>query len=703
MLKDARSDDRVRHELDPLLNPRSIALLGASQRPNSTGRALLDMARIDGYSGTLYLVNPRYTEIDGNVCYSSLEALPETVEHVVIGLGNERLETVLDVVIEHGARSATILASCQSAKNDDIPLAARLKRRAEEAGLLLCGGNSLGFYNRAAGLRIAGFASPAGLRKGGIAWIVQSGSALSALAHGDRRLGFTLCVSTGMEMTTTAAQYADWALNQPTTRVIGMFLESVRDPVRFVDMLQAAKVRRIPVVILKVGRTEKSASMALSHTGAIAGSDLAFNAVCENHGVILVKDFGELVATLQLFDRSTPLRGSGLCTMHDSGGEREMLVDLADDFDIPFAYISDETRAKLADNLDVGLVPENPLDAWGTSENVQTRFTNCLSALGNDPGTALVLMCSNPRDDYWYSTMIVDALIHANDASAAPLALVANSTLATYSDAAVRLSEYGIPLIDGTRNALIAAGNVLHHRDVLQREDDSIPALEASVVSALRQKLEGRNGAIPEHEALELLANAGVPAVQWKVITNLDEAIAAAQEIDGYVVLKTAEGTHHKSDLGGVHLGLVDNDAVSVAYRDIENRLGPRAILGPMIESGVEVGLGVVVDSAFGAIVVISAGGTLIEILDDKCAAVAPFGPRTARRLIDRMRLSKILAGVRGKPAVDIENLCNAIARFSVFAATFSEYISEIDINPILVSQDACCAVDALIILSQRG
>ena len=152
-----------------------------------------------------------------------------------------------------------------------------------------------------------------------------------------------------------------------------------------------------------------------------------------------------------------------------------------------------------------------------------------------------------------------------------------------------------------------------------------------------------------------------------------------------------------------MHLELVDNDAVSVAYRDIENRLGPRAILGPMIESGVEIGLGVVVDSAFGAIVVISAGGTLIEILDDKCAAVAPFGPRTARRLIDRMRLSKILAGVRGKPAVDIENLCNAIARFSVFAATFSEYISEIDINPILVSQDGCCAVDALIILSQRG
>ena len=217
------------HPLDNLVAPRSIALIGASSRPETSGRTLFDMVAVDGYQGRVFPVNPRYTDIEGVPCFPSLEALPQKVDHVAIAVGNAQLESTLEQVIAHGATAATIFASCLS-DTDDLPvLSKRIQMRAIDAGVSLCGGNSMGLYNRVIGLRIASFGSATPLRAGGVAWIVQSGSAISAIVHGDRRLGFTLCVSTGMELTTAAAEYADWALEQSQTRVIGMFLESVRN------------------------------------------------------------------------------------------------------------------------------------------------------------------------------------------------------------------------------------------------------------------------------------------------------------------------------------------------------------------------------------------------------------------------------------------------------------------------------------------
>lgn len=202
--------------------------------------------------------------------------------------------------------------------------------------------------------------SPAGIRPGGIAWIAQSGSALGALAHNDRRLGFSLCVSTGMELVTTVADYMDWALAQPETRVIGLFLESVRDPQGFIAALGKARSRNIPVVALKVGRTEKSAAMAVSHTGAIAGNDAAYEALFRRYGVIRVSDMDEMAATLALLDTPRTVAAGGLGTVHDSGGERELVVDLADDIGVDFADITEETCRDLTQHLEPGLTPENP-------------------------------------------------------------------------------------------------------------------------------------------------------------------------------------------------------------------------------------------------------------------------------------------------------------------------------------------------------
>ncbi|HXV23494.1 MAG TPA: CoA-binding protein, partial [Alphaproteobacteria bacterium] len=444
------------HPLDHLLAPSSIALMGASAKPDSAGRAMVEMARIDGYAGRVYPVNPRYSEIADLPCYPSLEALPTPAEHVVLGVSNANLEAALEAAIAHGAKAATIFASCRLQSDRAPTLAERLRTMATAAGMKLCGGSSMGFYNRAIGLRVAGFPSPAGLTEGGIAWIAQSGSAFSALAHNDRRLGFALCVSSGMELTTTVGDYIDWSLGQAQTRVIGLFLEGAHAPDRLRAALERAAERAVPVVALKVGRSPRGAEMAATHTGAVAGNDAAWRALFRHCGVVAVEDLDELAAALQLFEQPRPIGPGALAAIHDSGGERELIVDMAEGLGLPFAEINEATLRKLALNLEAGLTPENPLDAWGTAEGYERRFAACLTALLEDEATALGIFFSDPRDDYWYSAGVAEAARKAALATAKPVALACNTALAGNSKLALSLRRDGVPLIIGARQALLA-------------------------------------------------------------------------------------------------------------------------------------------------------------------------------------------------------------------------------------------------------
>lgn len=376
------------HLPDALFAPRSIAIVGASARPDSNGHAMLAMARVDGFEGRIDPVNPRYSEINGTPCVPSLTDLPKVPDHVVIGVASSAVEQTLDEAIALGVRAVTIFASCQVP--GDPGLIHRVANKARRAGVAICGPNCMGFYNPISGLRVASFHSPPGIRRGPIAWISQSGSTFGALAHNDRRLGFSLCVSTGAELTTTAADVLDWSLDQGETRVAGMFLETVRRPDRFSAVLQRAAEQDVPVVMLKVARTAKSAAMALSHTGAIAGDDVAFTAFCRQHGATLVADMDEMAATLALFGTRRRAAKGRLATVHDSGGERELIVDMAEELGIGLAEITKSTAAALRRNLEPDLRAENPLDAFGTTRDYVARYADLITDLTNEIGRAHV-------------------------------------------------------------------------------------------------------------------------------------------------------------------------------------------------------------------------------------------------------------------------------------------------------------------------
>ncbi len=696
----AEPRDERAHRLDALLRPKSIALVGASARPDSNGLALVQMARIDGYRGSVFPVNPRYREIDGLACYPSLAELNGSVEHVVLALPPEQLEAGLTAAITHGAKGVTIFGSSLLEYDVEPKLAERLTRSANDAGIAMCGANSMGFYNRSIGLRVAGFPSPAGLRAGGIVFVAQSGSAFSALAHNDRRLGFSLCISSGMEMTCTAADYMEWALSRPETRVIGLFLEQVRDPRRFMTVLEMASQREVPVVVLKVGRTARSAAMALSHTGALAGSDLAFTAMCRAHDVVVVDDLDELATQLLFFDQRYRPGAGGIASIHDSGGEREMVVDMAERIGLPFAEISPATKQAIAKHLDLGLIPDNPLDAWGTARDFINRFAGAFGALVADPDVAVGVFFTDIREGYWYSTGIVEATRRVAATGGKPVLIATNYSKTYNHSMAAELAAEGIPILEGTRETLLTLRRGLAWRDRKRGRSPLPDAPPSEVIERWRTRMEA-GGQLREIEGLRLLRDFGVPAVEARVVSNKAAAVEAAGAVGYPVALKTAAGYAHKSDVGGVHLGLANAADVAAAYADLASRLGKDVLVAAMAPKGVEICVGAIVDPGFGPVIVISAGGTLIEIMDDKVAALAPVSLEEVRQMLGELRIAKLLAGARGQRPADIAALAEAIARFSVLVANLADVLSEVDVNPIIAGPAGAFAVDALVIARQ--
>jgi acyl-CoA synthetase (NDP forming) len=686
------------HRLASLLAPQSIALIGASPKADSVGNGMIQAARGGGYPGRLYLINPNYKQIDGIACYPSLADLPEAVEHVVLGVANARLEAQLAEAIRLGVKAATIFASCYLPDDGDPPLTRRLSAMAKAAGLQLCGGNGMGFYNLEFGLRVCGFPPPPWLERGPLALIAHSGSAFGALVHGDKRFRYSLAASPGQELVTTAADYLDYALEMESTRVAGLFLETVRDPQVFIAALEKACARDIPVIALKVGRTAESAALAQSHSGALAGDDAAYQAVFDRYGVIRVDDLDQLANALLLFGQPRRLARGGLATIHDSGGLRELTVDLAAAQAVPFARIDAATAQKLAARLDYGLEPVNPLDAWGTGQDYQAIFTDCFTALVQDPDTALGVFFVETRSGCHLHEGYAEVVRQTAAATDKPV-VIANNMASIADDAlALRISHAGIPVLVGLAPSMAAIRGAMDYRDFR-----ALPAIApAPPPAGVRERWTPRlrqAAPLDEAESLALFADYGLPVLPHRIAESGETALAAARELGLPVALKTAmPGILHKSDVGGVRLGLGDAAALRAAYDDLARRLGPRVLVMPMAGKGVELAFGAVDDPQFGPIVMAGAGGLLIELLNDRRFALPPFDAPTARRLIDRLRLRPLLDGVRGQPAADLAVIAEALARFSVMVADLGGLVQEIDVNPVICGPGGCTVVDALVV-----
>jgi acetate---CoA ligase (ADP-forming) len=674
--------------LDPMLKARSVAVVGASERPGSVGDQTVRQLMSGGFDGEMHVVNPRYETVHGLNAVSSLEAIGKTVDLAVLAVTNEQLEAEMEKALGIGARSVAIFASCHGEASGGGSLRDRLRDLADRGGTPICGGNGMGFLNVEERLRVCGFYQPEDLRPGGVTFLSHSGSLFSAMLHNRRGIRFNLVVSTGLEINTTMDAYMHWALGLESTRVLALFLETIRDPDGFRYALTRAEECDVPVVALKVGSTNKGREAVATHSEGIAGDDAVYEALFEAHGVHRVWSMDEMADTVELFAAGRRATAPGLAAVHDSGGERALLIDAAERVGIALPQLGETTTTRLAQVLDPGLDPVNPVDAWGTGRDAEDVFVECLQAVAEDPAVGAVAFCvdltAEEKPDYAYS----DAAFTVARRTGKPLLVLSNLTTTVDPAQAARLREGGIPVLEGTETGLRAI------RHLLDRHTRSIRPNPSPRLSSQSIPVPAMGG---EAAALQVLSTYGIPVPRFEVAGDEAQLAEVALSIGYPLVLKTAEPLDHKSEMRGVLIGIDDEESLRAGYQDLTERLGPRVIVAELIPEGVEMSLGMVHDEQFGPVVIVSAGGRLIETLADRVAVLPPIDMEAAIRTLGRLRVRPLLDGVRGDPPADMGSLAEVIARFSELAADGAGSIGAIDVNPVIVGPDGAVAVDALI------
>jgi acyl-CoA synthetase (NDP forming) len=687
------------HRLTPLLDPRSIAVAGVSERPNSFGLRLAQSVLSGNFAGQIDFINPRHDTVLGKPCRKGFSHLAQAPDLAILGLGASNIEHALIDAVEAGAKSAVIFDACFGAASNGSPLVSRLKAIAEEHGIPICGGSGMGLFNVTTGC-VASFFSAEALRPGGISLISHSGAVLTTLSMNDPRYRFDLLISPGQEIGATLDEYIDYAQSREETKVVAVFMETARDPEAFRRSLTNAAKRGVPVVVCKVGRSEESARMAKSHTGALTGSQAAYDAVFEECGAIRVQTVDELmnVAALLSLGRIPGEGGAALIT--DSGGLRELAMDLAAENGVNLARYSQQTLASLRDVLPEKLEPSNPLDcAADLTEDFAKPFKDSFAILSAAEEVSMIGLEVEIKDHFVYEGELEDFALGMAKRTDKLCFFYSSFSRASNTRFGDRLLENGVPCINGIGEVLNAVTKVQYWSSRRRRAEGDIPCLkdDASTVSKLKKW--ASSGSIGEHEALKILSDFSIPTIESEVHETLDAIVNAGQRIGYPIALKTAvEGITHKSDVGGVVLNITDREELEQSYQRLASSLGKRVIVQAMAPRGVELAFGCVNDSDFGPLVMVSAGGTLVEHLGGRQYALAPFGEETAMNLIDRLPTAKLLDGVRGIEPVDKRAAAKALSDFSVMCASLKDGLEEVDVNPVIVFSKGVLAVDALII-----
>jgi acyl-CoA synthetase (NDP forming) len=414
-----------------------------------------------------------------------------------------------------------------------------------------------------------------------------------------------------------------------------------------------------------------------------------------------VRSLDEMADAMELF--SAPRRvtaGTGIASIHDSGGERALFVDLAADEDVPLAEVSGATLARIGGVLDPGLEAANPLDAWGTGIDADRIFRESFAAFHDDDEVAaMAFVVDLTRQGEPYDEGYLQVALEVWRTTTKPFCVLSNLSATIDHDEVTLLRDAGIPVLEGATSGLRALKHLLD--DAARRGRSRRAEVEAApddVREWWRVRL-GTGEPIGEHEGLRLFADYGIPTVEVRVAATAEETIRAAEDLGYPVVLKTAAPeVHHKTDAAGVRLGLGGGQEVSMAYVEMAARLGPHVTIEKMAPPGVELALGIVHDATFGPLVLVAAGGVLVELLRDRRLGLPPLDEAAAMRMIDALRLRPVLDGARGSDPADVAALARAVSRLSVLAVELGDLIAELDANPVIVSPAGCLAVDALVV-----
>ena len=692
------------HRLDPLLDPESIVIVGATTSGGMGSRVIKNLQN-GGFTGKLFGLHPKNKDAFGVPCYPDFESLPEKVEHAIFAVSDERIEGLVDAAIEADVKAMSMMSMLYLDDDQKPYLKDRIQTKLKEADILLCGANGMGFYHIEKRVWVNGHFSRPNHEPGGVCIISQSGSGVAGIIDCEERINLNLSVSSGSELTVGAEDYLDYILHQESTTVVGLFLETIRKPDQMIQAFELANERKIPVVVLKTGRTERSAELTVSHSGGLAGVDDCYNALFEKYGIQRVADMDELATTLIMFDQPHALGNGNMVSMHDSGGERQLIIDVADQQGVEFATLEDDTTEKLEEILDPGLPPVNPLDAWGKGlENADEIMIDSMIAMLSDPNASMgaIVMDRGPLSKIFPE--YVDYLDQANRQTGKPVFLVSNRQGTGIDPLVLELTQNGTPVIDGLYSFLAGVRCLHRYRDFLSMKDAIDVDLDSDKLEKYQDQLD-QSDFVSEADALNMFFDLGLNANQSNMIANEEELVSTAKEMGFPLVLKTAvEDIFHKSELSGVYLDIDSEEKLRSAYEALQEKLPGNALLAKMIQSeGVEMIVGMTTDQQLGPMVTIGFGGYYAEAMNDAVTLMPPFSKEAAKRAVESLKMKTLLEGYRGSKPVDLDAFAEFASRFSLIAVELSNQVCEIDLNPVILGNDNCIAVDALISLHRQN
>lgn len=685
---------------DALLNARSVAVVGASDKPGSFGGQVVRNLVDFGYPGSVYAVHPRLTRLFDRPCVPSLDALPERPDCVALAVSNRHLMSLLEQAAALEIPSAVVFGDPTVGEGRAPELQTQIAALARRREIAVCGPNAMGIYNLREKLVISGYPVRPDIPVGGVALVTHSGTVFDAMSQNNRHVSFNYVISCGNEAVLSVADYLHHVLDDPSTRVVALYLETVRNPAGFIEGLERAVERRTPIVALKVGLSERGQAMTQAHTGALAGGAQAYAALFEKYGVSQVHSLDEMMDTVELLSRVQAVPKRSLAVLMESGGERSLVADHAAELDLQFARFGEQTHLALQNALDAGVEPDNPLDAFGTGHRVTEVYQECLCAMDTDADTGLLLLAVDLARDSYLSPQYVEAALAVRDSLHKPLVAMVNLSAGAHPGLMQTLRKHGVPVLMGTATGLMAIRHLFEH-DNFSKRVETRPAYRGrpstTLVEEIRAQLCAATAAFDEHQSKTLLGHYGLEVTSERPGNSKNEVLDIAAQLGYPVVLKTA-GALHKSEVDGIHLDLRDEEALGAAYDDLCARLGPKVLVQNMMGDGTELIFGMKSDPQFGPLLVVGLGGIFVEIYRDVVTVMPPLSESKASELFDRLRGRAMLDGARGRPAADRDALCDAVLRFATFIADCGDLIAEIDINPIRVLPAGAVVLDALVI-----
>ena len=716
-------------DLRPLFSPRSIAIVGASPR-TWIAETVRDNLRTMGSETRCHFVNPKYEELHGQPCYPSLEALPERPDIAVVALNPLRAPAVTEAAAAAGV-PAVIIPGGGVVEGGAAAAAMQLEvaRIAREHGLALVGPNCMGVIDLVANsATYIGDVSPY-LPRGGVAGIAQSGSVTDAFVHSGSRVGFSRIISCGSEVVVDICDYVAYCLDDPETSSIILFVEGFKRPERFLALADRALEIGKPIMAVKVGRSDQAQRAAVAHSGSLAGEARVTDAALDAAGVIRCADLDELLETAELVEgmrrtgRSVGRGRTGVVTV--STGEASLIADQAPQTGVDLPPIPESARDAILAALPTMGYIGNPLDPWGADEPgvAYGAVFESMAASGAYDVLAIV-------HDFPYRSLPSEVET-ANEVAVELLKATADrpAILPVYisltsgepppeTKALLDTTGGGAPLLRGGLEAFSAIAKTARwsarrdSRRAVGPWRPGWPALAADRTSYGADVMPippeaGVARALSERESLRFLAEAGIAVTTARSAADAAGAVLAARDLGGPVALKLeADSVSHKSDVGGVALGLLGDDAVREAAQtmlDGANRAGfdVRGLLvQPMAAPGVELILGLRRDPLFGPAVLLGLGGILAETLDDVAIRLAPVTPRAAMSMLDDLRGRAIIDGVRGQPGIDRSAVAEMLVALGRLGLERPDVL-EVDLNPVIATTSGALAVDALVVLEE--